>query len=84
MSGAVHGVGFRSFVYILATRLGLRGFVANRAGALAIEIEGAPASLGEFLEELWLGAPRRARIEQLSCHSGPPQGASGFQIVSRD
>ena len=83
VSGTVEGVGFRSFVYGLATRLGLRGFVTSQPGALAIVIEGARASLGEFLEELWLGAPRRARIEQVSCHSGPPQGAPEFRIVSR-
>ncbi|HEY2901869.1 MAG TPA: acylphosphatase [Polyangia bacterium] len=84
VNGTVEGVGFRAFVYTLATRLNLRGFVASQPGTLAIEIEGARASLGEFLEELWLGAPRRAHIDQLSCHSGPPQGAAGFQIVGKD
>jgi hydrogenase maturation protein HypF len=84
VSGTVQGVGFRAFVFRLATRLGLRGFVASRPGALAIEIEGARASLGEFLEELWLGAPRRARIEQVSCYSSAPKGAAKFQIVGRD
>ncbi len=82
VSGTVEGVGFRVFVYKLATRLKLRGFVASQPGALDIEIEGARALLGEFLEELWLGAPRRARIEQLSCHSGPAQGAPEFHIVT--
>lgn len=81
VSGTVQGVGFRAFVYSLATRLNLCGFVTSRPGALAIEIEGARSSLGDFLEELWLAAPRRARIDQLSCHSGPPLGAAGFQIV---
>ena len=84
VSGIVQGVGFRAFVFSLATRLGLRGFVASRAGALAIEIEGARASLGEFVEELWLGAPRRARIDQLSCQTSSPRGAAGFRIISPD
>lgn len=84
VSGAVQGVGFSAFVYSLATRLGLRGFVASRPGALAIEIEGARSLLGEFLEELWLGAPRRARIEKVACQTCSPTGAADFQIVTRD
>jgi acylphosphatase len=84
VSGTVEGVGFRAFVYRLATRLKLCGFVASAPGSLAIEIEGARSTLGEFLEELWLGVPKRARIDQLSCHSGPPLGAAGFQIVGKD
>jgi len=84
VSGTVEGVGFRAFVYRLATRMKLCGFVASGPGSLAIEIEGARAMLGEFLEELWLGVPKRARIDQLSCHSGPPLGAAGFQIVGKD
>jgi acylphosphatase len=84
VSGTVEGVGFRAFVFRLATRMKLCGFVASGPGSMAIEIEGARSTLGEFLEELWLGVPKRARIDQLSCHSGPPLGAAGFQIVGND
>ena len=40
VSGIVQGVGFRPFVYDLATRLGLNGFVRNQTGGVLIEVEG--------------------------------------------
>ncbi len=39
--GAVQGVGFRPFVYRLATELGLNGWVVNSAQGVFVEIEGA-------------------------------------------
>jgi hydrogenase maturation protein HypF len=82
--GALQGVGFRDFVYSLATRLHLNGSVASRSGAVAIEVEGNRALLGDFLEEMWIGAPTQGRIDQVSCHAGPVRGTSSFQIVSSD
>ena len=43
--GIVQGVGFRPFVYDLASRLQLHGFVRNHAGTVRIEVEGPSASL---------------------------------------
>ena len=82
--GALQGVGFRDFVYSLATRLHLNGSVASRSGAVAIEVEGTRTLLGDFLEEMWIGAPTQARIDQVSCHAGPVRGTDSFQIVSGD
>src|SRR5579871_2880249 len=50
--GIVQGVGFRPFVYNLAERLGLNGFVRNQTGTLLIEVEGEPPELDRFLTEL--------------------------------
>jgi hydrogenase maturation protein HypF len=36
--GIVQGVGFRPYVYNLAARLQLNGFVKNQTGSLLIEI----------------------------------------------
>ena len=43
VEGIVQGVGFRPFVYGLATRLGLGGLVGNDADGVFAEIEGDPA-----------------------------------------
>ncbi len=61
--GLVQGVGFRPFVYRLAARHHLHGFVKNGMGSVLIEIEGETPSLERFLAELAgeppLTCPRR-------------------------
>lgn len=60
--GIVQGVGFRPFVFGLASRLQLRGFVKNRVGGVLIEVEGEAPSLDSFLTELAARPPALARI----------------------
>ena len=40
IQGLVQGVGFRPFVYQLATELGLTGWVKNTSAGVLIEVEG--------------------------------------------
>jgi hydrogenase maturation protein HypF len=78
--GIVQGVGFRPFVYNLAMRLHLSGFVRNQAGSLQIEVEGEPLSLDRFLGELADRPPPLAQIEHLSWEGRPPRGEDEFRI----
>ena len=50
--GVVQGVGFRPFVYQLATKHGLKGWVLNTSGDVKIEVEGERQDLEQFLTEL--------------------------------
>jgi hydrogenase maturation protein HypF len=50
--GIVQGVGFRPFVYGLASRYSLAGFVQNRLGSVHIELEGEPSALAAFCDDL--------------------------------
>ncbi|AND91928.1 hydrogenase maturation protein [Bradyrhizobium diazoefficiens USDA 110] len=68
--GAVQGVGFRPYVYGLATRYRLGGFVANDPHGVIIEVEGERAS--DFVAALPLEKPPLARIDEISVH---PVGA---------
>ena len=52
ITGIVQGVGFRPFVFTLASQLKLLGFVQNRAGGVAIEVEGTASQLDQFLRLL--------------------------------
>jgi hydrogenase maturation protein HypF len=59
--GTVQGVGFRPYVYGLAQRFELGGFVSNDAEGVLIEIEGA--RVPEFVRALRREAPLLARID---------------------
>ena len=59
--GIVQGVGFRPFVYTLATGLGLTGHVGNDADGVFAEIEGPAAAVSKFLLALERDAPPLAR-----------------------
>lgn len=80
VEGLVQGVGFRPFVFQLANRLQLAGFVQNRAGSVLIEAEGTAAALDQFLCELEAQPPRLARITRLAHESKPVVGETRFQI----
>ncbi len=80
ISGIVQGVGFRPFVYGLATDLRLNGFVRNSSGSVLIEVEGDPQNLDQFLNALASRPPPLARIDRLRWSVQPPRGDSTFRI----
>ena len=55
VEGIVQGVGFRPFVYSLATGLGLGGLVGNDVDGVFAEVEGPPAAVREFLRRAGAG-----------------------------
>jgi hydrogenase maturation protein HypF len=63
--GAVQGVGFRPFVYRLATQLRLNGWVLNSAQGVFIEAEGSATALNEFLGRLENEKPSLAIIQSI-------------------
>jgi hydrogenase maturation protein HypF len=84
VEGIVQGVGFRPFVYSLATRLELGGFVHNQSGRVRIEVEGSPSSLERFVRELREQAPPLARIDALACEKRAARGETDFRIEASD
>ena len=77
--GAVQGVGFRPFVYGLARRYGLDGFVGNDADGVVIEVEGE--RLGDFVAALGREAPPLARIDAIESEARHADGRRGFAII---
>ncbi|MEM4650038.1 MAG: acylphosphatase, partial [Candidatus Bathyarchaeia archaeon] len=65
ISGRVQGVGFRPFIYRLASKKGLRGYVRNRDGVVEILIEGTKSEILSFLEELKNEKPPSAIIQNV-------------------
>src|ERR1700757_856080 len=78
--GAVQGVGFRPFVYRLATQLGLRGWVLNSSQGVFIEVEGPRDSLQTFLIRLEKEKPPLAIVQSLECSFVDAVGYDRFEI----
>ena len=78
--GAVQGVGFRPFVYRLATEMALPGWVINSSQGVFIEVEGASAQLDEFLRRVEHEKPPRSFIQSLESSFLDPLGFTGFEI----
>ncbi len=81
VKGIVQGVGFRPFVYRLATQLGVVGEVSNRGGHLWCEIEGDRAALDEFVLRLETEAPPLAIVREVIVTEVSTQGDTGFLIA---
>ncbi|MFN8380194.1 MAG: carbamoyltransferase HypF [Anaerolineae bacterium] len=79
--GVVQGVGFRPFVYGLALRDGLTGFVGNSSAGVFIEVEGPADALAAFADALRSEAPPLSVIESVTIGDLPPQGDDAFVIV---
>ncbi len=84
IQGAVQGVGFRPFVYRLATEMDLAGWVVNSSQGVRIEAEGKPPALRVFLERLKKEIPPRASIYSIEFSFLDPGGYSGFQVRESD
>ena len=82
VEGVVQGVGFRPFVYSLATRLGLAGWVGNDADGVFAEVEGPAAGVQDFLAALVRDAPPLAQVERVTAQPIAPDGRAGFAIVA--
>lgn len=81
VKGVVQGVGFRPFVYELATRLALQGWVCHTSGGVEIYIEGDPAHMDDFLRHLTIDKPQLARIDSLDVRTVEPRGEyQSFEI----
>jgi hydrogenase maturation protein HypF len=79
--GIVQGVGFRPFVYKLATSLGLTGFVFNSSSGVTIEIEGDATVIHAFIDSVELDPPPLAEILEVTVSELTAVGSAGFDIL---
>jgi hydrogenase maturation protein HypF len=78
--GAVQGVGFRPFIFRLASELGLSGWVSNSRQGVVIEVEGNQHKLENFLLYIDKEKPPRAFIQSLESSFLDPIGYASFEI----
>jgi len=74
--GVVQGVGFRPFVYRLASVHTLTGWVLNAEEGVEIHLEGSKQGLDEFVRELKAKPPSAATIAQIDV---APTHVAGFR-----
>jgi hydrogenase maturation protein HypF len=80
--GVVQGVGFRPFVYTLATALGLCGHVTNTPEGVVAEVEGAPEAVARFCDRIGAEAPPLARVDSVDHQEVPATGDIAFTILA--
>jgi hydrogenase maturation protein HypF len=80
ITGVVQGVGFRPFVYGLASRLDLTGHVLNDGHGVVVEVEGDPARLDQFALAVRDEAPALARVRAIEADRVPAVGDRTFRI----
>ena len=80
LRGAVQGVGFRPFVYRLATEMSLTGWVLNSSSGLVVEVEGASEELRRFEQRIESERPKASVISTRESEWLPLQGFTKFEI----
>lgn len=83
-SGVVQGVGFRPFLYRLAVRHGLSGWVQNRTDGVVAEVEGPAEELDRFLKDVESERPPHADIAGIVSEEIPAKGERDFRILLSD
>src|SRR5215207_4294757 len=66
VKGAVYGVEFSSFVYGLAIRFNLRGWMCSTLSGVEVVVQGQTSSEESFIRSLTTEAPPTAQIDQVN------------------
>jgi hydrogenase maturation protein HypF len=82
VSGIVQGVGFRPYVYRLATERSLKGTITNTPTGVTIEVQGPPESVEDFISRLAKEAPPLACITEVVVLDVPCNGDGDFRIIA--
>ena len=80
----MQGVGFRPFVYRLATQLGITGHVQNRLGEVEILAAAEPATLDRFAQRLIADAPPLSSPSLVSAEEVEAGGWRAFEIIDSE
>jgi hydrogenase maturation protein HypF len=84
LRGAVQGVGFRPFVYRLATEMSLTGWVLNSSAGLVVEVEGRTDQLSLFEQRLEQQRPKASVVTVREFAWLAAEGSTRFEILASD
>jgi len=80
ITGIVQGIGFRPFIYNLAQKHLIRGWVLNNEKGVFIDAESEDGNLDRFIQDIPKLAPPLARIESFDIKYLEPLGYTTFKI----
>ncbi|MFJ1969969.1 carbamoyltransferase HypF [Streptomyces sp. NPDC087903] len=80
--GVVQGVGFRPYLYSLATELALAGHVTNTPEGVVAEVEGTRSAVAQFCDRIAAQAPPLAHVESVHQLELPATGGGAFTILA--
>ena len=81
IEGIVQGVGFRPFIFRLATGRNLVGTVLNDSQGVLIHVEGSASALIQFVSSIETELPPMASISSLLTKDAEPVGHCDFSII---
>ena len=84
VNGIVQGVGFRPFIYSLATRFNLDGTVLNNQNGVIIHVVGLREGIDEFIRAISSEAPPAAEIKSIEREELPDEEFNEFTILMSD
>jgi len=84
LRGAVQGVGFRPFVYRLASEMSLTGWVLNSSAGLVVEVEGLADQLNRFGQRLEHERPKASVVTVRESAWITAEGSTRFEILASD
>ena len=84
VTGVVQGIGFRPFIYRLAQKLGLKGYVLNSGDAgVEIVVEGEKEKITDFRDAIKEQKPALSRIESFKIKWMPFNGDHDSFIIKK-
>ena len=84
VTGLVQGVGFRPFIFRLATKHGLSGQVENRNDGVVIDINTAMETVLCFRDDIIQHAPEASSIENIEISEQATRAFSSFEIIKSE
>jgi hydrogenase maturation protein HypF len=84
LTGTVQGVGFRPFVYRLATQYNLAGFVQNSPDGVIVEVEGKEERISRFISDVKENLPPLADLTSVVATETDLAGETGFKIAGSE
>jgi hydrogenase maturation protein HypF len=84
IQGIVQGVGFRPFIYTLAHKYHLTGWVRNSTAGVDIVVNGSHQEMTSFMDAIRQNPPPLAKIDKIEVTSTSPDSFHDFQILESD